>query len=213
MQLKAVLLKVNYGSYLYRSSVYNLSPIHWPQLHVRVSVYPLHKESFKITSPVMNQNKVIWHVQFGFLKMKSYQVLSQTCSYQSWRERRRKEVLMLFTIIIYFNKILQTKLWSNFFKKYYIIVKLQPRGVASFLTCCSLFPKGICLRGYSALQIFFYSTLPLNMYCFFLFPVNCLHVSSSNRKVMYLNLKLLIQVPTMKRVFPQWYMLFISYEG
>lgn len=208
MHLKAV----NYGSYLYRSSVYNLSPIHCPQLDVRVSVYPLHKESFKITSPIMNQNKVIWHLQFGFLKMKSYQVLSQTCSYQSWTERRRKEVLMLFTII-YFNKILQTKLWSNFFKKYYIIVKLQPRGVASFLTCCSLFPKGICLRGYSALQIFFYSTLPLNMYCFFLFPVNCLHVSSSNRKVMYLNLKLLIQVPTMKRVFPQWYMLFISYEG
>lgn len=139
MQLKAVLLKVNYGSYLYRSSVYNLSPIHFPQLHVRGSVYPLHKESFKITSPIMNQNKVIWHVQFGFLKMKSYQVLSQTCSYQSWRERRRKEVLMLFTII-YFNKILQTKLWSNLFKKYYIIVKLQPRGVASFwlVVACSL---------------------------------------------------------------------------
>ena len=212
MQLKAVLLKVNYGSYLYRSSVYNLSPIHCPQLHVRGSVYPLHKESFKIAGPVMNQNKVIWHLQFGFLKMKSYQVLSQTCSYQSWRERRRKEVLVLCTIIC-FNKILQTKLWSNFFKKYYIIVKLQCGVVVSFLTCCSLFPKGICLRGYSAPQIFFYSTLPLNMYCFFLFPVNCLHVSSSNRKVMYLNLKLLIQVPTMKRVFPQWYVLFISYEG
>lgn len=150
----------------------------------------------------MNQIKVIWHVQFGFLRTKSYQVLSQTCSYQSWRERRRKEVLMLVTII-YFNKILETKLWSNFFKKYFIIVKLQCRSVVSFWLVVGLFPKGICLRGYSAPQIFFYSTLPLNMYCFFLFPVNCLHVSSSNR--MYLNLKLLIQVSTMKRVFLQWY--------
>ena len=193
-----MLLKVNYGFYLYRSSVYNnWSPIHCPQIHLRGFVYSLHKESCKITSPIMNQIKGIWHVQFGFLKVKSYQVLSQTCSYPSWRERRKKEVLMLCTIIC-FNKILQTKLWSNFFKKYYIIVKLQCRVVVSFLTCCSLFPKGICLRGYSAPQIFFYSTLLLNMYRFFLFPVNCLHVSSSNR--MYLNLKLPIQVPTMKRV-------------
>lgn len=144
------------------------------------------------------------------------EILSSTLSNLFIPIMERKKEEGGFDVVYYyniFNKILQTKLWSNFFKKYYIIVKLQPRGVASFLTCCSLFPKGICLRGYSAPQIFFYSTLPLNMYRFFLFPVNCLHVSSSNRKVMYLNLKLLIQVPTMKRVFPQWYMLFISYEG